>query len=122
MPEQENPYRSPDFSGQQREKCESQFRTTQSDEGPDGDLFHYYGLGYYCVRLVGPLILLYGVLAIEYPLLWAYGTAIILMFGFGLLTTKLVFNFQRPLYVWGLAPIFGACWIFFFWIIYMLWG
>jgi hypothetical protein len=24
MPEQENPYRSPDFSGQQREKCESQ--------------------------------------------------------------------------------------------------
>jgi hypothetical protein len=67
MSEQENPYQSPEPFGEHREKCKSQFRTTQADEGSNGDLF-YYRPWSKPVVFGWILFIVYLMLAVEYPL------------------------------------------------------
>jgi hypothetical protein len=59
-------------------------------------------------------------LGVTYPWIWAGVTAIVAVLGFGWFTARILFRFEHPLAVWGLAPVFGAIWLLFFWVVFKL--
>lgn len=65
-------------------------------------------------------VLAWFILAVTYPLAWGIVTAGLIILGLGLLTTKIVFGFERPLQVWGLAPVFGMGWFLLLWLLFTL--
>jgi hypothetical protein len=120
MSDVNNPYCSPQNERDDRESH------AIFDSGAVSEKLNWTGYDLVLLRFLPHvsvlLTLFYMALAYEYPLLWAYGTAVAFAMGTGLAMTKLVFRFERPALVWGLAPWFGAGWILFFWVIYRIAG
>jgi hypothetical protein len=120
MAEIDNPYRSPQDDEERAHGGRGAIR--ERPERDDSDPGGYRFMSRWFVYLAGSLWLAYMALLYEYPLLWAYGTGVLIAVGSGLVMTKLVFRFERPAMVWGLTPVFGAGWILLFWIVYRVMG
>jgi hypothetical protein len=71
---------------------------------------------------VGPLLFGWAWLALRYPNVCAAITGIVLLFVFGLFTAKVIFKVQNNWTAIGLSPLFGGCWIAFFYVAYRLLG
>jgi hypothetical protein len=81
--------------------------------------FEYEWLNPY-LGLAGALVFCYGLLWYHYPVVAAVFTAVLLVLGTGLFTTKVIFCFENPRLAWGLAPVFGGGWLLLLWILWNL--
>jgi hypothetical protein len=62
-------------------------------------------------------VMLYGMLAVSYPLVWAILTAITLLLLFGVFTGKFIFQIRDWRTLALMTPLFGAGWLAFLWLV-----
>lgn len=119
MAAEDNPYRSPQIEPEDGESCRSIFPPLEAYERPEPDEGEPILARLYMI-LGGAIAFGWVALAMVYPLIWASINLVLIVIGAGLLTTKIVFGFERPMYVWGLTPVFGCGWVLFVWILFKL--
>jgi hypothetical protein len=123
---EDNPYASPQPPAEESDsqaKRRAHYMSPAPVEGGEGD--HPFspmrGLairGYFGVA-VG-LAVAYAAVFMLYPTLGAVIGTILLMTGFGLLTTKVVLRIENPWKMWCLTPLCGTGWLLIFWLLFRL--
>jgi hypothetical protein len=123
-----NPYSPPQKTDEEQPASQPIFHSSRDWERSEYSDTERLPLGWTIRLRVGAFLAFLGtglasgyiLLAIRHPVLWAIGNAVLIVLAFGLLTTKVLFRFERPIQVWALAPVFGSGWLLFFWVLFRL--
>lgn len=88
------------------------------NDDPLDRMFYRKAMG---LGLVG-VPLAYVLLFVLCPDYWAVLTGVVFVLGSGLFTSKVLLSLENPWLEFGLAPVFGAGWLVFLWLLFKLAG